>query len=1685
MTDPDSGGEFVMPKGPRLPQPPAWLTRPVTLVAAACLVAGFGGGVFAAKGFYPRQSTGGSGQQSVAWSMFGHPRAANARRPGAAKPEGFAVWKSRVDTSGPEAKACITMSRPLDPSKAYGDYVLLSPQTSSAPAVSVAGDELCIGGLGFTDRRVTLLKGLPGRGSDKLASNADVDFTFGDKPPYVGFAGDGVILPREESDGVGIETVNVQKLALEVWRVPDRNLVRVEIEKTDPVPEDEYGGFNPAKGEGQKVWSGSMPVKGASGERAVTVFPLGAVLKDMRPGGYVVVARDASGARNAKPAKPSASSGEGEYDDEYDDGERVARASRWVIFTDMALSTYTGADGLDAVVRSLKTAKTLSGVRVSLTARNGETLAEARADAAGRVHFAKALLGGTQGQHAKMLLAYGAQGDLAVLDMDRSPIDLSQQGIGGRNDPNAQGLTQGRTAASVDAFLYGDRGVYRPGETLHLVAMVRDRAAEAVSRKGTLVIERPSGTDFKRIAFDKTADGYLAQDIVLPRSAPRGHWNAKLMIDGIEQPAGQMGFSVEDFVPQRLAVDADGQAAKPVRAGEARAINVSARFLYGAPGAGLQTQGEARVSADPNPFPQFKDYTFGDQKTKFQEKVTEAQTTVTDGAGHAVMTLPADVSGGSALPLKAVFTASVFEPGGRPVRESVFLKIRSEPVYLGVKLDQGDGNGRGTPVSFDIIAVDAAGARIAAPGVAWTLIAENWNYDWFQQNGRWQWRRTSRDSAVATGTGAVSAAAALRYSRRLDWGDYRLEVTTASGVKSVLEFAAGWGSTTGESDAPDLVRVSAGTKTYAQGDGVDVTLKAPYAGEAQIAVATDHLIDLRTVHVGEGGTTVHLKSDPSWGGGAYVMVSVVQPRDPGATPKPRRALGVAYVPLEPKGRKLTVDIGTPVKLDSKTPVDVPVRVNGLGLGQRARVTVAAVDEGILRLTKFDTPDPVKWYFGKRALNLDYRDDYGRLLDPNLGAPGAVEFGADELGGEGLTVTPTKTVALWSGVVQTGLDGKATVRLPAAAFNGEVRLMAVAWSDKAVGSGGKPMTVREAVVADLNLPRFLAPHDKATATLELHNLEGKAGGYDVTVNGSNGIGAMFHQLIQLIVGQRTTAKVDIAAPDVQGIGKVGFKVNGPDFATAKEYDLQTRLGWGPETRTFTELQKPGETFTPELQTMTGLTQGSVTMTVSYSPFKGFDPAAVALALARYPYGCTEQLTSTAYPLLYAAELTSDPKLKVGRSAALNTAVAQILDRQSLDGAFGLWRAGDGEADGWLGAYATDFILEAKAAGAPVSDDVIERAMTAMRAISQPQGFGGTGYRMEYPNWWGMNDSISKAATARLKYRASAYGLYVMAKAKHGDLARLRWWHDVQMKTESDPMARAQVGAALAMMGDNARARSAIQAAVQTLSYDDPYDWYQSQPRDLAGVITYAFEAGQADIARGLEGRLDGAVKDPDRLNTQSQARLIQAAHAMLKAAGPILIKAEGAYDMAPVAGSPRWAVGKLAQAHFTNTGTGALWRTVTVQGTATTAPGPRADGVTVAKALWTMTGGRADPGSVKQGDRIIIQLSGASRQGRSMLMVVDDALPAGYEVEAVLSPDDAKTGPYKFLGELTGASVQEKRDDRYIAAMTIAGNKTYNLAYVARAVTPGDFMLPGAEVRDMYHPGVAARTASSRTVITGQ
>lgn len=1586
---------------------------------------------------------------------FQNPRGETARRPGPALPEGFAFQRLVYDTSGDAPKACFQFTEKLDERGRvnYADYVRLTPGVR--PVAEVAGQSLCLSGLDFdVDYRATLRAGLPAASGKRLERPQETTIAFGDKPAYVGFAGDGVVLPRLEADGLGIETVNVEKIEISVRRVSDRALARKEMTKGESAGENDYLYiWQDENGEdvGAPVHTSEIEVEGVRNETATTVFPFGAALKDLKPGAYFVQIRDVS---------PGA------------DRFRAAKSYRWVMYTDIALTTYSSSEGIDVFARSISTARPLSGVALELIATNNDVLAGATTNADGRARFEGAVVNGDFPLTPRMIMAYGPQEDFAALDLNRAPLDLSDRNVSGRAAPS-----------KADAYIYLDRGIYRPGETVHLSGLLRDDAGLAIAdRPMTVTIRRPNYTEAEKVRIEKTEIGGFSLDYDVPRAAPRGNWTIRVEADGVGE-VGSVSFSVEDFVPQRLDVKLT-VAETPIRPGETRAVAIASRFLYGAPAAGLEVEAEARLRLDPNPFPRFSGYRFGPVDGRFDERFLRLPNATLDASGETEVELAVDdAPKGVGAPLRADLVVGVVEPGGRVVRESARIPVRPDDRYVGLKLaKEGGGVGQGEPVEINAVLLGWNGDQ-AEGDLEWRLVEEDYWFDWYREDGEWRWRRSYKDVLVDEGRTNASANAAATITQRLEPGSYRMMVTDPqSGAKSDIRFYVGWRSYAAGAETPDQASLTAPTEKVAPGARARLFLNPPYAGEAIVAVATDKVHLVQRVRVGREGREIIIDTDPSWGAGFYVMATIVTPRDAVDRPVPRRAMAVAHVPFDMSARTLDVAVAAPEMLRPRQQVDLPVRITGAQRGEPVMLTLSAVDEGILRLTRFASPDPVGHYYGKKALGVDIRDDYGRILHANLGAP--TRFGGDQIGGEGLTVVPTKSVALYSGPVTVGDDGRVTVPVEIPDFNGELRLMAVAWSANKLGSTSRPLTVRDPVPAELALPRFLAPGDRAATTLLVDNVDGAPGDYSVALSGDGPVALDEEASYALARGEKRTARFTLTAGET-GIGAVSLAAAGPgNFSVARSYPIQVRTPYFPATETSTISLAPGASFSATASLVEPYVPGSAEVTVSFSRLRGVEPGPLLDALYRYPYGCTEQLVSSAMPLLFVDVLGGEAGRGPERAVRprVQQAVNQLLNRQGADGAFGLWREGDGAAAPWLGAYVADFLYRAKAEGYAVPEEVIDKAYEALAQVARIDRWTSVSYQMSANTGEGSNDTNDL-----LRRRAAAYALYVLARAGRADLSDLRYFHDAILDSTPGPLARAHIAAALAMMGDRSRSTSAFEKAVAVFGYENSGDYYQTPLRDAAGVLALAAEAGRRPLVETASEAFTNFMREPQSLHTQEKAFVLLASQALLRAAGPVAISVDGERMADPVpAPSFTLTAAELENGvAFRNDGDGPIFRTVTVSGAPASAPPPVAQGFTVTKRVATRDGRPADLANVRQNDRLVVVISGQAAARRLHPAIVADLLPAGFEIESILNPEDGATrgnsGPYRWVGEISRPRIAEARDDRFVAALDVR-NDRFTLAYVVRAVTPGNFAMPGVVVEDMYKPGVVGRTGTERLTV---
>ena len=1581
----------------------------------------------------------------------------------AAQEQEFSYFRYRIDTSSEQPLACLVFSAALDPKTDYSPYVDFRP--AFRPALSVEGRELCIGGLTFgTSRTATILSGLPAADGRTLKREETVLIDFADRPPYVGFKGAGVILPRGDADGLPIETVNVEKVNISVSRVNDRALAFKSITDGETTGQGRYsyswGNDSPSDVE-EEIWSGTMDIAAEQNAPIVSVFPLQDVISTMEPGAYYVRISDA--AKLDPQQGPPASS------------------SRWIMLTDLAITAYEGENGLDITLRSLQDGKPVPDTTVQLIAMSNEILAETRSNEQGRVAFDKPLTNGAGNMAPKLVLAFSAKGELAALDLTRAPVDLSEHVTGGR-----------RTPGLVDAYVYTDRGIYRPGETVNISALLRDRAGRQVDdRTGNLVIYRPNGLVAEKIRFDDPDSGAVLKSFILPKGASRGQWRAALEVDGLTDTSGAARFAVEDFVPQRIAVDLKADDKTAMKLGGTREIAVASRFLYGAPGAGLTVKAEARLEPQPNPFPAFDGFAFGRHDATFEERIIELPDQTTDGAGAAtVRVAPGNAGSNAGRPLRINTVVSVLEPGGRAVTDSVRIPYRPENLYIGLKPGFDESVEEGGDSVFQVVAVNSDGAAVAQR-LAWKMLAIDYHYDWYRDGDEWRWRRSRtvtkvNEGVVSTTTGAT---AEIKVSG-LEWGSHELVVEAEGvnvGAAASDDFYVGWGGRVSDDgvEAPDRVRVMGPEKSPSPGQSAEITIVPPYDGQAQIVVATDKVLSVQNINVTSSGTRVTLPVSDAWGEGAYVMVNVYTARDPILQAKPRRAVGVAHVPVNMDARTFNLTVSAPKVARPRREQVIEVDFGG-GPREPVFLTVAAVDEGILQLTKFKSPDPVAYYYGQKALGVELYDDYGRLLDPNMGLPAEVRTGGDQLGGEGLTVVPVKSVALYSGLVEVGRSGKAKVSFDLPDFNGELRIMAVAWSKTGLGKGEAKMTVRDPAPSDLILPRFMAPGDEAFLTASIDNVELPSGEFTAQISAAGPITVAESRLTRSVqTGKRSDVPVRVEAQS-EGISKVRIAVSGPDkYEVAHTYDIQTRSPYLPETRSTSALMQPGQQYSVDPKLLAGYVPGSVDVTVGFSSIP-VDPATLYASLDRYPYGCTEQTVSRAMPLLYSEQLVamgargSRDNARDRVQAAVNT----ILNRQGSEGAFGLWREGDGYASPWLGAYSTDFIYRAKAAGYNVPDEALDRAYGALRAVSTGDQWRIYGYDTDVYEGQYSNDTAEQ-----MMYRASAYALYVLAKSGEADISRLRYLHDRDLSKIDSPLARAHIGAGLAYLGDRSRAASAFESAEKALGYKNSGDYYQTPLRDLAGMMALASEADMTPLVARLAERLGKDVPDADEMTTQEKAFILLAVNDFNKGENAFRLMVEGLgrgndNERQYLISEEQVASG----VEFKLEGKAPMFRTVLVTGAPEKAPPAASSKLQTDKAFYTMTGGRVDLSRVNQGDQLVVRVSVTPLERRLNPVIVADLLPAGFEIETVLRPADGRleggaSGAFGFLGEIANTQTQQAQDDRFVAAVDVYGEPV-TLAYVVRAVTPGSFAMPGVVAEDMYRPGVYARSQAGRVTVVG-
>ncbi|WP_372613442.1 alpha-2-macroglobulin family protein [Aquicoccus sp.] len=1542
---------------------------------------------------------------------------------------GFRITDHVVESDQADPRICAEFSEPLTRLGAdYAPFVRLPDQRM---AVEAEGSRICVSGLAHGQRYTLVFReGLPAESGEILAEATELSFYVRDRSPSVRFPGRAYVLPRAGDAAVPVETVNLDTVDLRLRHVSDRSVLRAIQEQYFGRPLPHFADRRFAGEIGDEVWTGVGEVGNDLNADVLTRLPVGEIIEGLPAGVYALSA-----------SVP----GEDRYDD--------PGATQWFVLSDLGIATMSGDDGLHVFVRGLGDAELRKGVEVTLVSRANRVLAETRTDTQGHARFEPGLTRGQGGSEPALVTARDGEADMAFLSLSDPAFDLSDRGVEGR-----------APGGPVDVFLATDRGAYRAGEVIHATVLARDSEVAAIEQLPlTAILTRPDGVEYARHVSQTGLAGGHVFEMPIGTSVPRGVWRLEVKADMAKDALASQTILIEDFLPERI----DFEMSLPdggLRPGRNTTLDVAARYLYGAPGADLLLEGDTvlrtRRSLDSMP-----GYVFGrhDREAPARRGSFQGERTDAEGNARVQIGLPDAPADDRMLELDVV--GRVSEGSSRPVERRVTQAVEPAGPVIGLRplFDEGVV-AEGTEAAFDVIALSPALKRVPMQ-VRWTVNRVETRYQWYQEYGNWNWEPVTTRQAVKRGEAALSAEP-VQVSAPVEWGHYELVVERIDGgyVSSSQDFHAGWYAPADVTRTPDMLELSLDKPGYRSGDVATLRLVPRYAGKALVTVMSNHLIAMKTVDVKEGENRVSLDVTDDWGAGAYVSATVIRPMDVAAAQNPARSMGLSYAQIDPDEKQLSVEIDAPDTSQPREPLDAVIRVDGGEEDEMAYVTVAAVDVGILNLTGFESPDPSDHYFGQQRLGMDIRDVYGRLIDGMNGVMGAVRSGGDASDEMRMQSPPPtdELVAFFSGPVEVGPDGTADVSFDMPEFNGTVRLMAVAWTRTGVGQGAAEVLVRDPVVVTASLPRFMAPGDESRLLLELAHADGPAGrmGLDVSAEGVT-LDAAIPSGVTLADGEKASFSIPVVA-DAAGDHRLRVALTTPDGRQlVKALALPVRVN-DPEialTRRF--VLGSGETFTLDENVFAGMRSGTASATVSAGPLAKLNAPGLLSALDRYPYGCSEQVASAAMPLLYFGKVATALGHADQRQVQerIDQSIARVLSHQSSNGAFGLWRAASG--DFWLDAYVSDFLSRARVEGHDVPQAAFRMAMDNLRN------------RVNYaPDFDEGGADI-------------AYALMVLAREGAAAMADLRYFADVKVEAFSTPLAVAQLGAALAMYGDQTRADALFARAgrmMQSRLQDEAAVWradYGSNLRDAAGVLGLAIEAGSEAVDR--RQLADHVAQTSRSFSTQESAWSLLAAKALVDDPSVSGLSVNGSPLDDPFVRMIEAEARAQPQA-IRNESDTPTDLTLTTFGVPEVAPEAGGYGYRIERDYYTMEGEPVQDLTARMGERFVAVLRITPFERGEARLMIDDSLPAGFEID---NPNLLRSGDIRALDWLDPQEAEhaEFRSDRFLAAVDWRSDKAFQLAYIVRAVSPGEFHHPAAQVEDMYRPHYRAQTAAGRLIVS--
>ena len=1231
----------------------------------------------------------------------------------------------------------------------------------------------------------------------------------------------------------------------------------------------------------------------------------------------------------------------------------------------------------------------------------------------------------------------------------------------------------------IKGFIYGERGVWRPGDTLHLGFMLNDRAKQLPAEHPVVMeLYNPLGQMYARKTQTRGELGLYVFDFVTEADAPTGAWNVKAQVGGV---SFSKRLRIESIKPNRLKI-ALSMPEKTLLRGEPMDARLHVEWLQGAIARNLKYDIQGTFIATPTTFEGYKGFYFDDPSRVFNTEESKLISGVTNERGDA--TVQARFELGSTAPgmLLANLVTRVYEESGDFSIDADRMLYSPYRRYAGIKSPQKDKEqlNTGANYTYEVASVDYLGKPQANTELDVKVYKVYW-YWWWDSNssGLANYVSDSYNKPVKTFTvrtdGAGRGTFQLSFPDK-EWGTYFISVKDkeskhSTGVMSYFDWPYNEGRrNTDGSESATMLSFKTDKDSYTPGEKMVVTFPSTKGSRAIISIENGVRVLSLTEHMCEDKqTTVRLDVTKDMQPNAYVYITLLQPHGITKNDLPIRLYGVVPFTVTSPESHLTPVIQSPAELKPDASYTVSVSEKN---GKEMAYTLAIVDEGLLDLTRFRTPEPWKAFNAREALGVNTWDLYNYVVGAYGGRIEQLfSIGGDDALNKGpkAIVNRFKPVVRFDGpfLLKKGKTARHTYQMPN--YNGRVKIMVVAGNGEAYGHADKSVMVRKPVMLLGTLPRVIGVGEEMVVPATVFATEDGVGAVNVSIACSSNmevVGEATKSLSFERKGDRQ-ASFRIRVKKNPGIGKVTITATGKGDKSVYETELEIRTVRRPQVKVTAATLEAGKSWKKTVA-MPGAT-GTNQLTLEVSDIAPVNLSSRLSYLLGYPHGCLEQITSKGFPQLYISSFTDlTPQQAKSTEEAVKEVIRRLRSYQTVDGAFAYWPGGT-SSNGWGTVYATHFLLEASKKGYLVPEAMKQSVLNNLRRVAR--------------NW--------KPATSYYmdsEETTQAYRLYVLALAgspEMGAMNRLKEMKDLAS------MSRWSLASAYALVGREDVAQDLISKTTALPSGYSEYDeTFGSDVRDQSIQLMTLCLLDKGKEAATLVEELSKQLSSDDWLSTQSTAFALVALSDYLAK-----YRVDGVMDFTYACGGKDGQVktdkniwsetlldkaGTSASVELKNTGKSTLFARIITEGIPEQGEEKAyANGVSLAVSYVDLNGRPVNVAQLEQGTNFsaVVTVKNPSARGYNNL-VLSEIFPAGWEILNTRFLNESATDSLS-----AGVNYQDIRDDRvysYIDRLPAGSQVTVKINLCA--VYPGRFYLPPVYCEAMYDYLIRANTAGQEVTV---